>query len=155
MKECIGRHSQVKVNVQGKVSTLVGSQPASTDDPDFLVILPEKPVHIGDDWFDDYQVRVQVKKELSQRVTLRRRYTLTAVNNDVAVIRMETAEVTPVNDPTDPGRNGPTDAERDHSHGPGPGGTDLARPPLQSNRSGSPGAGQQHRRMSNTRETLR
>jgi hypothetical protein len=99
VKECIGRHSQVKVNVQGKVSTLVGLQPAATDDPDFLVILPEKPVRIGDDWFDDYQVRVQVKKELSQRVTLRRRYTLTAVNNNVAVIRMETAEVTPVNDP--------------------------------------------------------
>jgi len=95
VKECIGRHSQVKVNVRGKVSTL----PASTDEPDFLVILPEKPVHVGDDWFDDYQVRVQVTKELSQRVTLRRRYTLTAVNNNVAVIRMETAEVTPVNDP--------------------------------------------------------
>ena len=99
VKECIGRHSQVKVNAQGKVAPIGGSQSASPDGPDFLVILPEKPVHIGDEWFDDYQVRVQVSKELSQRVTLRRRYTLTAVNNNVAVIRLETAEVTPVNDP--------------------------------------------------------
>jgi hypothetical protein len=97
VKDCIGKHSQVKVDVHGKVSTLEGSQPNSTDE--FLVILPEKPVRIGDEWFDDYQARVPVSKDLTQRVTLRRRYTLSAVNNNVAILRVATAEVTPVNDP--------------------------------------------------------
>ncbi len=99
VKECIGRHNRVRVDAQGKLLPLDGSQPARSDDPDFLVILPEKPVRIGEEWFDDYQARVQVTKELTQKVTLRRRYTLSAVNDNVALIRVATAEVTPVVDP--------------------------------------------------------
>ena len=98
MKACIGRHTRVRVDSRGRVSPLDGSQ-GSRNDPDFLVILPEKPVRIGQEWFDDYQARVQVTKQLTQKVTLRRRYTLNAVNNNVAIIRVTTAEVTPVNDP--------------------------------------------------------
>jgi hypothetical protein len=99
VKECIGRHTQVRVDTRGRVSALDGSQLGPSEDPDFLVVLPEKPVRIGQEWFDDYQARVQVTKDLTQKVTLRRRYTLTAVNNNVAIIRVATAEVTPVNDP--------------------------------------------------------
>jgi hypothetical protein len=36
---------------------------------------------------------------LTQKITLRRRYKLTAVNNNVAIIRVEIAEVTPIEDP--------------------------------------------------------
>jgi hypothetical protein len=96
---CIGRHAQIRVNSRGKLLPLEASQPAPSDDPDFLVSLPEKPVRVGAEWFDDYQVRVQVTKQLSQKITLRRRYTLNGVNRDVAVIHLETAEVTPVSDP--------------------------------------------------------
>jgi len=99
VKECIGRHTRVRVDTRGKASALDGSQLGPSADPDFLVVLPDKPVHIGQEWFDDYQARVQLTKELTQKVTLRRRYTLTAVNNNVAIIRVATAEVTPVNDP--------------------------------------------------------
>jgi hypothetical protein len=99
VKECIGRHTLVRVDARGTLLALDGSQSARSDDPDFLVILPEKPVRIGEEWFNDYQARVQVTKQLTQKVTLRRRYTLSAVNSNVAIIRVVTAEVTPVNDP--------------------------------------------------------
>ncbi|HUE16747.1 MAG TPA: hypothetical protein VMR25_21405 [Planctomycetaceae bacterium] len=102
VKECIAKHTRVRVDARGKLMPLDGSQPVPSDDPDILVILPEKPVRIGEEWFNDYQARVQlmqVSKPLTQKVTLRRRYTLAAVNNNVAIIRVATAEVTPVNDP--------------------------------------------------------
>jgi hypothetical protein len=97
--QCIGRRTRIRVNSRGMLLPLDASQPAPPNDPDFLVVLPEKPVRIGAEWFDDYQAKVQVTKQLAQKITLRRRYTLNGVNRDVAVIHMETAEVTPVNDP--------------------------------------------------------
>ncbi len=99
VKDCIGKHAQVRVDARGHVTELDQSQSSTLDDRDFLAILPEKPVHIGDEWFDDYPVRVKVTKGLSQTVTLRRRYKLTAVNNNVAIIRVEIAEITAVQDP--------------------------------------------------------
>jgi hypothetical protein len=99
VKDCIGKHAQVRVDTRGRVSELDSSQSSTFEDRDFLAVLPEKPVRVGEEWFDDYPVRVQVTKELSQKVTLRRRYKLTAVNNNVAIIHVEIAEVTAVQDP--------------------------------------------------------
>jgi hypothetical protein len=99
VKDCIGKHAQVRVDTRGRVTEIENAQSSTLEDRDFLAVLPEKPVKIGEEWFDDYPVRVQVTKELSQKVTLRRRYKLTAVNNNVAIIHVEVAEVTPVNDP--------------------------------------------------------
>lgn len=99
VRECIGRATRVRVDTRGRVSPLDPAQPNPADDPDFLVVLPEKPVRIGQEWFDDFQARVHVSPQLTQKITLRRRYTLTAVNNNVAVIRVVTAEVTPIDDP--------------------------------------------------------
>lgn len=99
VKDCIGKHAQVRVDTRGRVTELDNSQASTLEDRDFLAVLPEKPVRIGDEWFDDYPARVQVTKELGQRVTLRRRYKLTAVNNNVAIIHVEVAEVSAINDP--------------------------------------------------------
>jgi hypothetical protein len=99
VKDCIGKNAQVRVDTRGRVSELDSAPTSTFDDRDFLAVLPEKPVHIGDEWFDDYPVRVQVTKVLTQKVTLRRRYKLTAVNNNVAIIHVEIAEVTAVQDP--------------------------------------------------------
>ena len=99
VKDCIGKHAQVRVDTRGRVSEIENTQSSTLEDRDFLAVLPDKPVKIGDEWFDDYPVRVQVTKQLSQKVTLRRRYKLTAVNNNVAIIHVEIAELTPINDP--------------------------------------------------------
>jgi ribosomal protein L21 len=99
VKDCIGKHAQVRVDTRGRVSATDNSQSSTIEDRDFLAVLPEKPVKIGDEWFDDYPVHVKVTKELSQKVTLRRRYKLTAVNNNVAIIHVEITELTPINDP--------------------------------------------------------
>jgi hypothetical protein len=99
VRQCIGRHARIRVSGRGKLLPLDASQAIPTDDPDFLVPLPEKSIRIGEEWIDDIQAKVHVSKELTQKITLRRRYTLSGVNSNVAVIRVATAEVTPVNDP--------------------------------------------------------
>jgi hypothetical protein len=99
VRDCIGKHAMVRVDTRGRVSEMDNSHSSTLEDRDFLVVLPEKPVRIGDEWFDDYPVRVKVTKELAQKVTMRRRYKLTAVNNNVALIHVEIAEVSAVNDP--------------------------------------------------------
>lgn len=74
---------------------------AEKNDPrlNFLVVLPEKPVRIGDSWTDRFKVEVTVDKNLRQEVELQRSYTLSAVNGSVAQIKMKTAVITPVDDP--------------------------------------------------------
>jgi len=98
VKDCIGKHAMVRVDTRGRVSEMDDSHSSTLEDRDFLVVLPEKPVRIGDEWFDDYPVRVKVTKQLAQKVTLRRRYKLTAVNNNVALIHVQIAEVSAVTD---------------------------------------------------------
>jgi hypothetical protein len=54
---------------------------------------------VGDEWSDDFKVKVTVSRNLSQKITLRRRYTLESVNGNVATIHQRIVEITPVQDP--------------------------------------------------------
>lgn len=74
---------------------------AEKNDPrlNFLVVMPEKPVRIGESWKDRFSVEVTVGKNLQQSVILQRTYTLSAVKGSVATIALKTSIITPVNDP--------------------------------------------------------
>jgi hypothetical protein len=77
----------------------VVANPSSDPSESFLDLLPTKPVHVGDEWFDDIKVKVSVSRTLNQKIAFRRRYTLESVDGDTATIRLRTSEITPVEDP--------------------------------------------------------
>jgi hypothetical protein len=100
--ESIGKMmARMKVNARGRLISVSDSQLGQLADPSqsFLDALPDKPVHVGDQWFDDITVKVSISKVLKEKITLRRRYTLDSVEGSIAKIRVATAELTPVNDP--------------------------------------------------------
>lgn len=90
-----------------KVTMLVNDVPksfseaAAKADPtiNFLVVLPEKPIKIGEKWSEKYDVPVSVGSGLSRPVHMIRTYELTKVANDVASIRFLTSILTPMDDP--------------------------------------------------------
>ena len=74
---------------------------AEKKDPrlNFLIVMPEEPVRIGDTWKNRFTSEVTVGKGLQQEVTLQRKYKLIAVKGSIAVIEQKIAVLTPVNDP--------------------------------------------------------
>lgn len=65
----------------------------------YLVVLPEEPIGVGETWSNTYDVTVAVPPNLKQKVTLVRKYTLDSVANGQATILLKTALLTPINDP--------------------------------------------------------
>jgi hypothetical protein len=101
VKDSIGHRGKVRFSARGTILTVPGTSPDTSADPSesFLDLLPEKSVHIGDEWSDDIKVKVSLSRNLSQKITLRRYYTLESVHENVATIRLRTVEITPVDDP--------------------------------------------------------
>ncbi len=100
--ESVGQHGKVRFSPQGKVMALADAslQPSIDPSESFLDPLPAKPVHVGDEWFDDIKVPVAISRSLNQKITLRRRYTLESVDGDVATIQLRTVEITPIQEPS-------------------------------------------------------
>ncbi len=94
----IGPHGTVRFSPQGNVLPLPGplNDPANDPSESFLDPLPSKPVHVGEEWFEDFKVKVAVSRNLTQKITLRRRYTLESVDGKIATIHLQTSEITPV-----------------------------------------------------------
>ncbi len=65
----------------------------------FLIVLPDHPVKVGDTWKDDFEVNAQLDKTLKQGVKLRREYRLTKLNGSLAEIELKTGTITPLNNP--------------------------------------------------------
>ncbi len=65
----------------------------------FLVVLPEQPVKIGDKWTEKYETQVFVGSGLTQPIKLIRGFELVKVTEQIATIRVRTSLLTPVNDP--------------------------------------------------------
>lgn len=87
-------------DLQEGVTADTGDAAPDTDrSKNFLVVFPDKPVHVGETWTDKLQISVNVSKQLRQPVTLRRRYRLESVANGSATISLDTSVLTPVNDP--------------------------------------------------------
>jgi hypothetical protein len=101
VKRSVGPHGRVRFSPLGAVLPLPGieSDPSTDPSESFLDPLPAKPIHIGEEWIDDIKVKVAVSRNLNQKITLRRRYTLEAVNGNLATIRLRTMEITQVEDP--------------------------------------------------------
>ncbi len=91
-----------------KVTMLVTDAPkklteaAQKTDPsiNFLVVLPEMPVKIGDKWSEKFETQVAINESLNQPLVLIRSYELTSVTDHIATIRVRTSLLTPVTDPT-------------------------------------------------------
>jgi len=100
VQNCIGKRGRVRFSAQGTVLPLPNSSADPSSDPSesFLDLLPAKPVRVGDEWSDDFKIKVSVSRNLNQKITLRRRYALESVNGNVATIRLRIVEITPVED---------------------------------------------------------
>jgi Family of unknown function (DUF6263) len=98
---------QMEVAGRGEMRSLVVRENLTNDrrimmndaSENFLDVLPEKPVRVGDEWSDDVKISVSVSRSLQQKITVRRRYTLVAVNGNVATIHLSMAELVPIDDP--------------------------------------------------------
>jgi hypothetical protein len=78
-----------------------GKGAVADNDPsnNFLTVLPEMPTEIGGTWSEKIDVRVSVSKELTQNVTILRKFQLDAVEGNIARISMNSTVLTPVKDP--------------------------------------------------------
>lgn len=76
-----------------------GGVPDNDPSNNFLTVLPEKPIEVGGSWSEKIDVRVSVTKELTQNVTILRKFELDAIEGNLARISMDSTVLTPVNDP--------------------------------------------------------
>lgn len=80
------------------------SEPSADVDGDgtpenYLVILPEGPVAVGDTWKEPFDVLVKVPQGLTTRIRMQRSHKLTEVKHGHATIEFRTIILTPVQDP--------------------------------------------------------
>lgn len=98
---------RIKFAPNGKVveaTGLNGATSAAKDiekDPmlNFLIVLPDQPVRVGDTWKDEFEAIAQLDKTLKQGVKLRREYRLLKLNGSQVEIELKTACLTPLRDP--------------------------------------------------------
>ncbi len=74
-------------------------EPEKLESYSLLVPLPEKPVGLGEQWIDYMDIKVQVNKTLTRTVKVRRAYTLTKLDGNIAKIEFKTSIL---DDPQDP-----------------------------------------------------
>lgn len=77
------------------------TEAAQKADPtmNFLVVLHENPVKVGEKWTEKSVAQVSVGSGLNQPVNLIRSYELTGVSGNIATISYRTSLLTPVTDP--------------------------------------------------------
>lgn len=80
------------------------AQTKQTDELDpiqnFLVVLPQNPVKVGETWKDRFEVPVTIpSSKLQRRILLQRVYRLVSVEGDLATIALKTSVLTPAYDP--------------------------------------------------------
>ena len=84
------------VNGGGAAAAGLESEPSLN----FLIVLPDHPVKVGDTWKDDFEVNVQIDKSLKQGVKLRREYRLAKLDDSRAEIELKMGTLTPINNPS-------------------------------------------------------
>lgn len=98
---------RIKFAPNGKIveaTGLNGATSAARDiekDPmlNFLIVLPDQPVRVGDTWKDEFEAIAQIDKTLKQGLKLRREYRLLTLNGTQAELELKTACLTPLRDP--------------------------------------------------------
>ncbi len=93
--------SQVRMTPWGKVvdRKVKHHQPAADDTAPITVLLPEKPVAVGDTWDEPMEVAVKTSEGGVKQIETRRHYTLKSVTGDVATISAEHQVLTPIDAP--------------------------------------------------------
>ena len=86
-------------NIQ-PASASKANQVRSDSSQNFLIVLPDNPVKIGDSWTDKIQVKVNVTNDIQRTIRLLRTYQLTAVSKGIADIALATSIVDPVRTPS-------------------------------------------------------
>ena len=76
------------------------SRGPSDSSQNFLIVLPDKPVKIGDSWTDTIQVKVNITNDIRRTIRLLRTYQLTAVSQGIADISLATSIVDPIRTPS-------------------------------------------------------
>ena len=89
----------VTVDRQGKtVSRKRVHKNAPQSETEMTVLLPEQPVAVGQSWSFPHDLDVPLADGLIKKVRIARRYTLAEVTDGVAVIRVESQVLTPLDD---------------------------------------------------------
>lgn len=109
VREAIGKPTaRVKVSATGRMDQVVrlaAPEPGKSATPDndpsnsFLMVLPEGPVDVGQGWTDKIEVKVSPSKDLTQNVTILRKYEVESIEGSRVTIKMESTVLTPVKDP--------------------------------------------------------
>jgi len=64
-----------------------------------MAAFPERPIKIGESWSVPDEVTIPLRNGTVKKVQIQQKFTLEDVKNDVAVIRIGTQVLTPLNDP--------------------------------------------------------
>jgi hypothetical protein len=90
--------SVVRITPRGKVlrrESKIKRQETDEDAP-LTVLLPEKPVAVGDSWDEPFDLKVMAKTGGTKVIQTRRHYKLTAVENGIATISIDYQVLTPI-----------------------------------------------------------
>ena len=83
-----------------QASAISGDKGTADASQNFLVVLPDHPVALGDMWSDEIAVVVsEGNARLAKTIALKRQYCLKSVEGKLATISFKTAVVTPITDP--------------------------------------------------------
>ncbi|MFN0195309.1 MAG: DUF6263 family protein [Planctomycetaceae bacterium] len=100
MNVTAGKNATAKNSVIKNISKTESDKPEQEklESYSLLVPLPEKPVALGEKWIDYMEIKVQVNK-LTRTIKVRRAYTLTKIEGNIAKIEFKTSIL---DDPQDP-----------------------------------------------------
>jgi len=92
--------SQITIDPLGKILARHGFHKREVQEETLLAIpLPEKPVATGESWTYPFDMQVPLKGGLVKKIQARQSFTLEAVKDGVATIRLATQILTPIDDP--------------------------------------------------------
>ena len=114
IKEAIGRElAELKLRPDGSIESvrpllrqeeldaIPGKLGLEGDGPSNLfVVFPHRPMKIGESWSDSYSTRGSLGGKLTQEVKILRQYRLESIDGDTATIRVKTAPLTVLSDPS-------------------------------------------------------
>jgi hypothetical protein len=93
--------TDVTVDVRGKITRRKNLAPGQSGDESsqITILLPERPVAIGEQWYHPLEVDVSLADGAYKKVQMRQAFTLEDVRHNVAILKLETQVLTPINDP--------------------------------------------------------
>ncbi|MCE9606477.1 MAG: hypothetical protein K8U03_16405 [Planctomycetia bacterium] len=93
--------AELTIDTRGKVLKRVDgkTRPEGAVMTDITLVLPDKPLGIGESWSTPIDMTATDKAEATKIIKARRKLTLESVANNIAVLKHETQILSPLNDP--------------------------------------------------------